>query len=406
MDADGRSGGLLSLWNLCVFKKELEVKNQNFILLKGKVIGEGVDLIIVNIYGSTLKTNRRRMWEELLEAKNMINGHWIMLGDFNEVRFPEERFNSQFDASAAMCFNSFISRGGFQEYNMGGMRFTFLAGDGSNLSKIDRVLVCNNFMDKWPNASLLALNRKITDHSPLILSTVNNSFGPSPFRLFNSWFTLDGFDEAVKRGLNKICDSRFKDEVVAVKLKAIKDELKIWRKNNKDEEERDLTEAQNKITQLDDLAETRLLSDSEIMIWQDCKEKVKKWHDKVAADLCQKAKSRWIGLGDENTSYFHTIMNSHIARNKINGLWIDGAWVSDPNEIKTQFLAAFQAKFKEPINVRPRIGAAGFKRLSQEQAEGLITPFSILEVGNAVWECGINKSPGPDGITFKLIKAY
>ncbi|XP_021985615.1 uncharacterized protein LOC110881761 [Helianthus annuus] len=229
MDADGRSGGLLSMWNPCVFNKDLEEKNQNYIIVKGRITREDVDLVIVNIYGSTLKANRRRMWEELLAAKNSISGHWILLGDFNEVRFLEDRFNSVFD-DAAMCFNIFISKGGFQEYNMGGMKYTFLSGDGTNLSKIDRVLVCDNFMGKWTNASLLALNREISYHSPLILTTVNNSFGPSPFRLFNSWFSLSGFDEAVKRGLSKNCDSRFMDEVVAVKLKAIKDELKQWQK--------------------------------------------------------------------------------------------------------------------------------------------------------------------------------
>ncbi|KAL9993764.1 putative Endonuclease/exonuclease/phosphatase superfamily [Helianthus debilis subsp. tardiflorus] len=109
---------------------------------------------------------------------------------------------------------------------MGGMKYTFLSGDGTNLSKLDRVLVCENFMNKWPNASLLALGRNISDHSPLILTTINNSFGPSPFRMFNSWFDLEGFDETVRKGLDSICESRFMDEVLATKFKVVKEELK------------------------------------------------------------------------------------------------------------------------------------------------------------------------------------
>ncbi|XP_021971357.1 uncharacterized protein LOC110866518 [Helianthus annuus] len=157
---------------------------------------------------------------------------------------------------------------------------------------------------------------------------------------------------------------------------------------------------------MDVIAKNRLLSESEITIWQGSKEKVKKWHEKVAADLQQKAKMRWIGLGDENTNYFHSIVNNHIARNKISGLWINGDWISDPKEIKTQFLVAFKEKFKEPVRARPRIGARGFKRLTKAQAEGLISNFSLQEVHDAVWDFGINKSPGPDEITFKLIKSY
>ncbi|XP_022013938.1 uncharacterized protein LOC110913414 [Helianthus annuus] len=281
MDADGRSGGLLSMWNPRIFKKELEVKNQNFIILKGRVTGEDVDMVIVNVYGSTLKANRRRMWEELLEAKNSIHGLWLILGDFNEVRYPEERFNSQFDIGGAMSFNSF---------NMGGMKFTFLSGDGTNLSKIDRMLVCENFTGRWLNASLLALNRDFSDHSPLILTTINNSFGPSPFRLFSSWFSIPGFDEAVRRGLSKSSDSRFKDEAMAIKLKAIKEELKAWRKNRKEEEEKTMIEAQNNLKVLDNLAEERQLSESEIVSWHDCKKSIKFWHEKLATDLQQKQK--------------------------------------------------------------------------------------------------------------------
>ncbi|KAM0043978.1 hypothetical protein Hdeb2414_s0010g00347771 [Helianthus debilis subsp. tardiflorus] len=239
---------------------------------------------------------------------------------------------------------------------------------------------------------------------PLISTTVDSSFGPSPFRLFNSWFDLEGFDESVRKGLDTICDSRFKDEILATKFKAVKEELKQWRK--KEEEEKDLVEAQNKLLQLDKLAEGRALSGEEIVVWQDCKEKVRKWHEKVASDLQQKAKVRWIGLGDENTNYFHSIVNNYIARNKISSLWINGVWISDPKEIKIQFLMALQEKFKEPIYVRPRIEAAGSKTLSGDEADGLVGQFSIQEVRKAVWDCGIDKSPGPDGITFKFIKAY
>ncbi|XP_035834024.1 uncharacterized protein LOC118482594 [Helianthus annuus] len=330
VDADGRSGGLLSLWNSGVFKKEMEIKNQNFLLIKGRIVGDNEDLVIVNVYGSTNQANRRRLWEELLAAKNSINGNWIMLGDFNEVRVSEDRLNSHFDANGALCFNNFISSGGLQEYNMGGMKYTFLSGDGSNLSKIDRVLVCGNFMGRWPNASLLALNRSISDHSPLILTTVNNSFGPSPFRIFSSWFELEGFDEAVKKGIMATCDSNFKDEVVAVKLKAIKEELKKWRKEKREHDEKALSEAQNKLKELDTLVETRALSNEELSTWHESKRKIKEWENTAAMDLQQKSRIRWIGLGDENTSYFHAIVNSHIARNKISGLWIGGIWVTDP----------------------------------------------------------------------------
>ena len=32
--------------------------------------------------------------------------------------------------------------------------------------------------------------------------------------------------------------------------------------------------------------------------------------------------------------------------------------------------------------------------------------FSIGEIKNVVWSCGSDKSPGPDGFTFKFLKKY
>nr|KAJ0198799.1 hypothetical protein LSAT_V11C600337540 [Lactuca sativa] len=40
------------------------------------------------------------------------------------------------------------------------------------------------------------------------------------------------------------------------------------------------------------------------------------------------------------------------------------------------------------------------------QAIKLEAPFSHKEVKDAVWACGSEKAPGPDGLTFKFIKTY
>ncbi|XP_022026111.1 uncharacterized protein LOC110926710 [Helianthus annuus] len=143
VDAEGRSGGLLPIWNPGVFKKNSEVVSQNFILVSGRITGDQVDTTIVNVCAPTVQSSRRQLWNEILTLKQSIQGQWMILGDFNEVRFPQDRFNSQFDVGGALCFNNFIRNAGLQEYNMGGKRYTFMSGAGKNLSKIDRVLVCD-----------------------------------------------------------------------------------------------------------------------------------------------------------------------------------------------------------------------------------------------------------------------
>ncbi|KAJ0435087.1 putative RNA-directed DNA polymerase [Helianthus annuus] len=111
-------------------------------------------------------------------------------------------------------------------------------------------------------------------------------------------------------------------------------------------------------------------------------------------------------MEDENSTFFHTVVNSHKIRNRVNGLWIDGSWITDAKEIKDKFMAAFKEKFKEPISSRARIGMDGFKSLTEDEKKRLIEQFKEEEIINAIWECGGDKAPGPDGITFTVIKTY
>ncbi|PWA57895.1 No apical meristem (NAM) protein [Artemisia annua] len=64
-------------------------------------------------------------------------------------------------------------------------------------------------------------------------------------------------------------------------------------------------------------------------------------------DLKQKAKYRWIKDGDENSGFFHGIINNRINRSRINGLNILGTWVTDPQTVKTFIFNTYEEKFKE-----------------------------------------------------------
>ncbi|KAJ0811025.1 putative RNA-directed DNA polymerase [Helianthus annuus] len=406
MDAEGRSGGILSIWNPGLFKKNVEVLDKNFIMVKGDLIGVGVEITVINVYAPNVGMERRNLWDRLLSVTNNIQGMYLLIGDFNEVRVPEDRMNSIFDSNNAMYFNNFISTAGLLEYPMSGRKYTFLSGDGKKMSKIDRFLVSSEFMTKWPNATLRALERVISDHSPLILMTNESNYGPTPFRFFNSWLEIQGVDEVVRTGLEYQTEERFKDLILGSKLKAIKEEVKKWRKNTKEEEERVFVEAINQIKVLDAVVEERDLEEGEIELWRECKSKVREWVHRRAKDLQQKARVKWILDGDENSKYFHTIVNCKLARSRLHGLWINGVWVTDPQSIMKFIQENMGRKFAEPCESRPRMSPEGFAKISSTDANFLIAEFTREEVKKAVWDCGSDKAPGPDGITFALIKRF
>ncbi|GKF19702.1 hypothetical protein Tco_0068340 [Tanacetum coccineum] len=47
-----------------------------------------------------------------------------------------------------------------------------------------------------------------------------------------------------------------------------------------------------------------------------------------------------------------------------------------------------------------------FLLISRNQVQDLERPVTYEEVKRAVWDCGTNKSPGPDGFSFEFYRKY
>lgn len=146
-----------------------------------------------------------------------------------------------------------------------GTRFTYLWGRGEKLSKIDRILVCDDFLNRWPNAKLTALPREgWSDHTPLLLQSVASDFGPSPFRFFNSWLKIPGFDDLISRLCNSFVFTGPADKRLAVKLKWLKTGIKQWMAIERKKNNERLDSLKASLDYFDDLADRGCLNDDMI----------------------------------------------------------------------------------------------------------------------------------------------
>ncbi|GJY55011.1 RNA-directed DNA polymerase, eukaryota [Tanacetum coccineum] len=121
--------------------------------------------------------------------------------------------------------------------------------------------------------------------------------------------------------------------------------------------------------------------------------------------LC-KATEVWAIEGDENSNFFHGIINRKRANLAIKGVMVDGEWVDDPCRVKEEFRLQFANRFRAPAANRCKLNYTFPNRLSSDQLDMLESPISRDEVRNAVWGCGENKSPGPDGFTFEFFRKF
>lgn len=65
----------------------------------GRWTGINDHVAIINVYGPH---NKEELWNSIFEFMSNKNAIWIIFGDFNEVRFKEERAGTNFVAREAI----------------------------------------------------------------------------------------------------------------------------------------------------------------------------------------------------------------------------------------------------------------------------------------------------------------
>ncbi|GJZ99593.1 RNA-directed DNA polymerase, eukaryota [Tanacetum coccineum] len=228
------------------------------------------------------------------------------------------------------------------DVNLEGYAFTWSHPSGSKMSKLDQFLISDGILSSFPSISALCLDRHLSDHRPILLREVFSDFGPIPFRVFHSWFKREGFDAMVEQAWN----SWIKEYELEI----------FW-------------------------VQSILLRHLE------------------ATERISKAKLKWAIEGNENSKFFHGIINKKRSQLSIRGVINDGQWHTDPEMVKDAFMRHFANRFKQPGSARLKINVDFPNRLSIDQTEYLDRCISIDEIRCAVWDCGANKSSNASFIT-------
>ncbi|KAK1423184.1 hypothetical protein QVD17_18479 [Tagetes erecta] len=327
-NATGRSGGIATFWNPTLFSKSDVLKDQNFLLISGNLIGLGIQLHIVNVYAPQGAREKRSLWERITSKMATLSGRVIILGDFNVVRSQEERLNSTFNAGASASFNEFINGLNLLEYHMCRKKFTFIPSNLLHMSKLDRALVNIDFMNAWPNAIFSALDRGLSDHCPILLQCSCVDFGPSPFRFFNSWLKREQFPAVVHQAATIPIDPSLPpDKKLASKLKNMKSAIKNWVAVDRAKNDESLLQWEKELFLIEQRAELGLLNDVDVSNHIEILKNLTLIHESKNLDMKQKARVKWSIDGDENSAYFHGLFKAHssvnLFKSHIYGIGVD-----------------------------------------------------------------------------------
>jgi len=102
------------------------------------------------------------------------------------------------EASNIIDFNEWIADLNFVETPNVGRSFTWFKPNGVAKSKLDRILVSQEWLHKWPDSTSFTLDRNFSGHCPILLRAKIIDWGPKPFRVFDCWLKDKSFEQIVK----------------------------------------------------------------------------------------------------------------------------------------------------------------------------------------------------------------
>ncbi|GJV76704.1 RNA-directed DNA polymerase, eukaryota [Tanacetum coccineum] len=403
----GNSGGILCIWDPRLFRKLNSTISDYFVIIQGEWAPNGKKLIIISVYAPQELREKKMLWDYLILVLKSWNGDVIIMGDFNEVRTQDERHGSIFNAHGADAFNLFISSAGLEEVPLDGCKFTWCHKSGSKMSKLDRFLISEGLLNSCPNISSITLDRYLSDHRPILMRESHHDYGPSPFRFFHYWFELEGFDTFVKQTWNdaQVTDSNA-ISMFMKKMKYLKEKIRMWVKANKENSKSHKQCLQEELSKIDLLLDKGEGSSTLISKRMEILKSIQDFVKLDTMELAQKAKIKWAIEGDENSKYYHGVLNKKRNQLAIRGILVEGRWIESPILVKDEFLSYFASRFNKPPDYRLHIDLDFPNKLSLEQQMVLEIEVTREEIKKAVWDCGVDKSPGPDGFTFGFYRRY
>ena len=126
------------------------------------------------------------MWDELVGIQHYWRIPWCHFGDFNIVRFPNERRGETRLTLAMEKFSEFIEDLNMVDLPLEGGWYTWSSGtDQPAMSRIDRALVTPAREDHFIDVIQRILPRLISDQNPILLEAGGMAKGKSPFRFEN-----------------------------------------------------------------------------------------------------------------------------------------------------------------------------------------------------------------------------
>ncbi|XP_074305500.1 uncharacterized protein LOC141640715 [Silene latifolia] len=388
VDALDTKGGLWVGWR-SPFDIECIAKSPNYVILRiNECSSKFWYFCCVN--GAPEKANRMDVWLDLEEHISRLDSYFVMLGDFNQIEFKEDKIGgSSGTPFGAQAFSEWMVRNSLMELAYKGPKFTWCnnrKGKARIYERLDKGLVSSNWLLHFPNTGIKHLPIQGSDHAPIIMDTEFFGKGRKRSLKMEAWsFAYTECFDLVKKEWSITDNGSFSYKLMK-KLKRIRFTIINWTVNKRKEWNKQWSDFDEILgNELEDIFKGK-----DEINYESIHENYLDFNRVVALFWKQRAKNNWIRDGDACTKFFfNTVMTrrNHYFKD------VYGA------NLATESFDSFS-------NTSASLFSKISFRLNYDQQDTLSKPYTRKEVRKAVFQLGSLKSPGPDGIPALFYQKY
>lgn len=157
---------------------------------------------------------------------------WIIMGDFNFIRDPNDRNKPGGDVNEMVLFNEAISNLGLIELPLKGRKYSWSnMQENPLLEKLDWFFTSASWMTSFPDTMALPLSRPISDHIPCMIKVGTMIPKAKIFRFENHWLQHSEFRNIVANAWNIPAGYTDAAKNINAKLNFLRRALKKWAKS-------------------------------------------------------------------------------------------------------------------------------------------------------------------------------
>jgi hypothetical protein len=185
--------------------------------------------VLTNIYGPCDAEGKRNFLEWFGNIQMPDDVCWLVVGDFNLMRKPEDRNRPGGNITEMLLFSEAISSLGLTEIPLHGRKFTWTNKEQPPLlERLDWFLTSNAWALAYPHTVAKSLVMETLDHWPCVIEIKTNIPKSKIFRFEIFWMEHDSFLPLVAACWNGQFTQTDPALLLSAKFKALRAALRIW----------------------------------------------------------------------------------------------------------------------------------------------------------------------------------